>query len=512
MSSVGTKIILGILSGAGKTIIAILVAFVQVKLIFRFFPQDLAGIWFLFLSLAGYIAFFDLGISPTIGREISFILGIKDLTEEERHKKITDIVKTCLRIFEILAIVVFVLGLLLGGLFIWRVAPKNHLRDIFIAWPIFTIGASLNLLGGAWFASLYGLGSISTERVIRSITQLLNLFFSILVLRFGFGIIGLAVVWVGQGILERFLGWFFLNRFYPFFRVIHGQASLFYVKKIVFPSLKWAATGLGAILILQTDNVIIASTIGPAFIPQYEAVSKIISTLATFSMLIVTSSTPFLSKFFAANQTQEFNKLFYRNLRYGLSLMIIAGTFLAVFGDKVIDIWIGKGNFVGFPVLWTLLVMLTLEVHHVIHATTTMATGKIVFYCVAIIAGLLKIGLSFILVIRYGLWGIALSTMIAQLITNNWYVPYVTLRHLELSLKNYMKTILLPISALTVCCLLVNLIIKYCLHIYSNVIYMLIASLLSLVFGLLIMFFIVLTKNDRNDIVGKLGKLRLEKS
>lgn len=60
-------------------------------------------------------------------------------------------------------------------------------------------------------------------------------------------------------------------------RVAKGKFEISAIRLIVGPSLKYAATLLGGILILQIDNLIIASTLGAGLIPNYQAVAKIVS-------------------------------------------------------------------------------------------------------------------------------------------------------------------------------------------------------------------------------------------
>ena len=435
----GKKILHGVIGGTGQTIVAILVAFVQIRLILSFLPKDISGTWFLFLSIGAYMTYFDLGISPTLSREISFITGRPETKASEKTQHIANLIATCQRFFQSIAAAVFLLGFGLGALFLLKIAPAADQRAIPLAWMIFSLGASLNLLGGAAFAALYGTGNVATERLIRATTQLMGLGFSALFLYLRIGIIGLSVAWVSQNLIARLWGWRALHRYHPELKAARGQATRATAKKIAVPSLKWAAMGLGAILILQTDNPIIAATIGVVFIPSYEAAAKIVSALMTFSLLVVTSSTPFLSKTYAAGDMASFRSLLLRNVRFGMAAMLILASFFAVFGDRVIDIWLGPGNFVGFPVLWTLLIMLTLETHHVIHATATMAAGHLIFLWTAILSGVLKIAMSVLLASHLGLWGVALGTLIAQLLTNNWYAPYSTLRIFNLSFTSYLK-------------------------------------------------------------------------
>jgi O-antigen/teichoic acid export membrane protein len=501
----GKKILHGVIGGTAQTLVTILVAFVQIRLILSFLPKDISGTWFLFLSIGAYMTYFDLGISPTLSREISFIMGKPGINASEKTQHIADLITTCQRFFQSIAVAVFLLGFGLGALFLLKIAPSADQRTIPLAWMIFSLGASLNLLGGAAFAALYGTGNVATERLIRATTQLIGLGFSALLLYGGFGIIGLSVAWVSQNLIARLWGWRALFRYHPDLKAKRGTATLTTAKKIAVPSLKWAAMGLGAILILQTDNPIIAATMGVVFIPSYEAAAKIVSALMTFSLLIVTSSTPFLSKAYAAGDLASFRSLLLRNVRLGMAAMLILAAFFTVFGDRVIDVWLGPGNFVGFPVLWTLLIMLTLEAHHVIHATATMAAGHLIFLWMAILSGIIKVGLSVLLASHLGLWGVALGTLIAQLLTNNWYAPYATLKIFNLAFAHYVKKIVFPLSVLALSMVTLNLGLRYTTNSMPALAALIVSFIVSSAAGLSIVSLFMMVPDERASYLKNLG-------
>jgi O-antigen/teichoic acid export membrane protein len=487
----------------GLTIVTIFVAFVQLRLVIEFLPRSMAGIWLLFMSFGAYIAFFDLGISPTLSREISFVLGSKG-NEQSNQKQIADLLATCFRIFQIVAVIVFVLGLFGGMAFLSSITPADGAREISIAWVVFMVGASINIIGGAPYASLYGMGNIATERVTRALAQLLGLVLSYLSLYLGFGVIGLAVSWVIQNLLSRGVSAYILYERYSWLRQIKGRAQQAIARKIAGPSLKWAATGLGAILILQTDNVIIAATLGPSEIPSYEAVAKIAMTLMTMSLYIVTSSSPFLSKAYASSDSSTVNKMLLRNVRLSMSAIVFLISFMAVFGEQVINLWLGPGNFVGQPILWTLLLMVFLETHHVALATATMATGRIVFMWAAIGAGILNILLSLVLVRYWGLWGIALATLIAQVLTNNWYAPYITLKHFNIPFRVYAGSVLMPILTVLMLCLTFNFSISYYFDEYLSAAAISVALFLSAIFSAALLYVLVMTGKEKEYLTEKL--------
>lgn len=505
------KIFYGVMSGFGLTFVTIFVAIVQLRLVIEFLPRSVGGIWLLFLSFGTYIAFFDLGISPTLSREVSFVLG-STANEPDKRKQIADLLATCLRIFQAVAGIVFIGGLAAGLVFLGYIAPPDIGRDVGIAWAVFVLGASISIIGGAAYASLYGLGDVATERISRALTQLLGLGLSYVALYFGFGLIGLAISWVAQNLVSRGVSAFILYKRHPWLWQGRGKPQFSIFRKIAGPSLRWAAMGLGAILILQTDNVIIAATLGPSDIPSYQAVAKLAMTLMTLSLYIVTSSSPFLSKAFASGEITVVNTLIQRNARFSLSAIVFLGSFMAIFGDRVIEAWLGPGNFVGFPVLWTLLVMVLLETHHVALATATMASGRIVFARAALGAGVLNVAFSLILVGHLGVWGIALGILLAQLLTNNWYAPYVTLKHFDIEFRAYVRTVLQPVLAASILSLSLNFLIGYTFRGYSNAATLAVVLALSTAASVVLFYFIVMTNQERTSLAAKLAaRVKLQK-
>lgn len=454
--SVARRIIDGVLGGGGFTITNIIVNVVLIRLVLDCLPRDVSGIWFLFISIGLYVAFFDLGISPTISREIGFVLGSSTTSESEKARGVADIIATGVRVFQVSAAVVFWIALLGGGAFVLSLAPVGAEREIAIAWGVFSLGASVNILGGAAYATLYGLGHVATERIVRAAGLWLWLALSALFLYLDFGIIGLSAAWVTQNLLARGIGWLLIYRYNPELRDSGGRASMEIFKAMAMPSIKWAAIGLGALLILQADNPIIALVMGPEAIPPYEAALKMILAMMTFSLLVVTSSTPYVSRAWGAGQMNVVREILLRNVRYGVSAMVVLVAYLGVFGDAVVSLWLGPGNFVGYPVLWTLLAMLTLEVHHIVHASTVMGAGHIVFLRASLLAGAMKVALSLVLARYYGLLGVALGTFIAQLLTNNWYAPYVSLRMFEIRFSRYLIKYLAPMAVLLCAMLSMN--------------------------------------------------------
>lgn len=496
------RILHGAAAGAAYTGVAAAAGVVQLRLVVKALPADIAGLWLLFLTIGAYVAFFDLGMSPTVGREISFSLGAPDLGEAARTQRIGELMATLWHAFRALAGVVAFLCLGIGEAVLHSATTYRSNPSVEWAWAIFCAGAAFNLLGGAALAGLFGLGEVAAEKVIRCTGVLAGLALMFAALLLHMGIVGFACAWMLQGAITGLLGWLRLRRHFP-----HGlgryRPNWTIARTLTGPAIKLASIQLGAILILQSANPLIALLIGPAAIPPYEALSKIAITLMTLALLIVNSSSPFFSMSYAAGAMEEMKLLLLRNLRLGVGLMAVLVAFVAVNGDRIISVWLGPNMFAGFPVLWVLLSMVLLEVHHVIFATAVMAAGKIVFVRVALLSGVINILLAIALAGRFGLLGIALAVAIGQVLTNNWYAPYFAIRFFHMRCGPLLRDVWAPIGLLLAAAIGADTLIRRTPWLAgSSALALVAAAILSFACGAVLWWLLALRSAERTEIAG----------
>jgi O-antigen/teichoic acid export membrane protein len=434
----GRPITAGTVGGGLLMAVTIVTAVVHYKLVISLMPRELAGLWLLFWSLGSYLAFFDLGIGPTLSREIAFLAGNKG-----RFPAIEDLVATCLRIYLSIVALLLAAAVLAG----WILLPTLKLQNIssmdaLLAWGLFAAGACINLLSNLSFAVLTGEGQVATERLTRAIGMLLWLALSSYTLNAGYGLIGVALAWLVNAFAVRILAVAVLKLRVRGLTLSRGRWRSHFARRLARPSARWALTQLGALLILQTANVMIAWNLGPATIPPYEAASRVIMAAGAIALLSTNASVPFYSRAFVEDDIIGLRRLLYRNVHQCLMTMAAAIAVLGAFAPDLFNTWLGQGNFVGYAVLMVMAVMMTLEIHHVAHASLVMASGNIPFVGTAIVAGALNLLFSLILVRDLGLLGIALAIVAAQMLTNNWYAPFVSLRLLKIGIGSYLSVML----------------------------------------------------------------------
>jgi len=154
---------------------------------------------------------------------------------------------------------------------------------------------------------------------------------------------------------------------------------------------------------------------------------------------------PFISQAWQARDLERVKSLLIHNIRFGIVVMLGGAAALLACGREVFEIWLGPGNFIGYPILGVFLLTLVLDCQHAITISAGIATGDIPYAPWVLGAGLLTLVLTTVLIGPLGLLGVALSTLLAYGVTINWYAVYRPLRRLNFSLREYARKIILPL-------------------------------------------------------------------
>ena len=190
-----------------------------------------------------------------------------------------------------------------------------------------------------------------------------------------------------------------------------------------------------ALCVPPTDQLFIAKMEGAKELPAYRAAYLVLLNLNMLAVTIASSSAVFVSHLWQAGDLAQVHRIVQRNLRLGLGLMACGGACILALGPQLFEVWLGADTFIGYPILIIFFLLLFLEAHCFIITTSSRATEDEAFAAWAVGAGLLKLGLSYVLGLRFGLLGIAVSTLAAQLVTNHWFMVFRGMRRLRLSLR-----------------------------------------------------------------------------
>lgn len=452
--SITKRIAFGVVSSWIGRCTSILLGLFLMPVLFRQLPSEELGVWLLLGQSWATLGILDLGLGVTLTRRIAFAIGKSGAVPgtaltDETLREVADLVSTGRRMYQVLAIASFAmafgLGVLgLGSMHLSEVAPTA----IWFAWGVLCVAQSLSVWASVWTCLLQGAGYVGWEALLGSLTTSLTLSAQIMVALTGGGIISLAIVAAAGALVQRFLILTVARRKRPELFAIRGSWKPAILKSLAPAALKAWVTSAGLVVVLNSDQYFIAGLKGASEIPAYRAAYLIFLNINMLAVTIASSSSVFIAHLWQAGSIAEVHRLVTRNLYIGLSIMVTGGACILALGPTFFNVWIGNGKYIGGAVSSVFFVLLLLEAQSFIIATCARATEDEAFAISAMIAAALKVVLSLSLGARYGLIGIALGTLVAQLATNHWFMCYRGLRRLRLGLRFHVRYVIAPMSIL----------------------------------------------------------------
>lgn len=442
--------------------VTILLGLVLMPVLFRHLPKEELGVWLLLGQSWAAMGILDLGFGVTLTRRIALAKGKSGADPntpltEETLREIADLVFAGRRIYRFMALGVFVISWALGFFYLRHLELHglSH-TTVWIAWTILCACQALNVWATVWTCLLQGVGYIGWDAIISSFISAGMLIAQIIAVLCGGGLVPLAAIAAVAVLFQRAMTRAFARRRRPELFSLEGKWNPNVLRGMTSLAFRAWLTAMGSVLIFNTDQFFIADLQGAEGIPAYRAAYIVILNLNMLSITFASSSIVFVSHLWQAGHVKELHRIIQRNARLGLLIMTCGCACVLSLGHNLFDVWIGPGKFIGYPTLIVFVALLTLETHGFIIVASSRATEDEAFAISAVLGGLLKLGLSWLLMRRYGLLGIALGTLLGQLLTNNWFMAYRGLRRLRMSLREHLKTVLVPVAIVFVMVLAAN--------------------------------------------------------
>jgi O-antigen/teichoic acid export membrane protein len=174
---------------------------------------------------------------------------------------------------------------------------------------------------------------------------------------------------------------------------------------------------VAALLVLQTDNLIIAHYLGAGAVTPYSVTWRLFSCTTMLQMILVQSLWPAYAEAFSRGDGDWIKRTLRMNLRVSFLTTAALVAPLVFFGNFIIEHWAGSAAVPPFAVIecmavWSLINAVLAPAICLLNGTGHVQ-GQMVY---GILTALTNIILSIILVQRMGIAGVILSTVIAYLV------------------------------------------------------------------------------------------------
>lgn len=420
--------LLGTVSSYGTTIVSILVGLISVPIGLRYFGFVRYGIWAVISSVIAYLNISNLGITTAVAT-----LTAKASKPFEQWA----VLRRSLLFLVISSTIV--LGLILGTIHFypgWVVVlgkiPVDLHREAAEAAIAIAVLFLLNLPLTVFSAGFIGLQEIYWERFYTSLTTVAGLVALILTVFFLKGSLvtlalfsGMAKLFVSIACVSHFL---FTNSELrqKFDKPMDKEFS---TTSIFTSGIRFFSIGVAAMVVWNTDNLIISHYLGAKAVTPYAITFKLF--VMAFSIFIAVNSAlwPMYGKASAFNQWKWIQQTYDRatHLLPLLGGLIWIGA--VAFAKEIINLWAGPGAYGGLLVVFALggygyTASLT-NSHATILNALNRTKNMVVF---GWLEAAFNLGISIALVRVLGIGGVALGTLLAAFMTVFWLLP-LDIRH-----------------------------------------------------------------------------------
>ena len=435
--SLTDKLLKGSLTRMVNVFLQVVVTFIMTPIIIHALGDRMYGFWILVGTFMGYYGLLDLGLSSAVARYISRAVGQHDAEEANR------VINTAFFIFSAIGMLALLLSLL-AGLFCGLVMgdPNEILlfRKILVLMGLsMTIGFPMRVFGGILDANLRF--DLTTYAAIARllITNILIYF----LLMNGHGVYAIAVVSFFAGLFEILLLVLFARRIFPELRLSLARYSQEMSKQLFGYSGKTFVAQLADILRFRLDAMVIASVLNVSLVTHYSVGARLIEYFSFFMTSAVGMMAPVFSQYEGQNDYAAIRRSLLLATKISIILSMFVGASVLIYGRAFIQRWMGTGFDDSYLVAAILCGGYILALMQVPSTGLLYGISKQQYLAfISICEGVANLVLSLVLVRTYGIYGVAMGTLIPMVLSKILLQPYFVCRAIGLNLHEYLTFLL----------------------------------------------------------------------
>jgi O-antigen/teichoic acid export membrane protein len=399
------------------------------------------GIFTVVDSILTYLMLFDFGVGASVVRYVSKFEADAD------QERLNRVFSTSLFIFAVAGLAVFAVA---GNIAWWATPffniPPEQLDQT--RWLLVLLGLNLGLGFplGVFACLLEGLRRFPAKIAIRTSLLIIRSIALVIVMRQGGGLIQVGAVITICSILE-YIGMGCAVRSYrPGLRF-----SPALIDKETFHTIR--GYGIHAFLIMvagricfQTDALVIFPALGAAAVAVFAIAARLVEYSKDSLRVITSVLTPAVSVLEARGDFATIRGLLIKSTRYVLFLILPVQIGLFVLGKPFIAVWMHDLELADqcYPILLILAAPLSLTISQSVSTRILYGTSRLRWFArFSLVEAVANLILSVILVQYCDLVGVALGTMIPNILMNLGLLVYIC-RGLHVPIADYLRRSFVP--------------------------------------------------------------------
>jgi len=404
-------------------VINIAVGLVLVPLTIHYLDPTRYGIWITLTSIIGWFSFFDIGLGNGLRNRLAESFAKDDFEKARVYVSTTYI--TLIFIIGAILSLFYILNPFMNWVKVLNAGNAITLRDelavvALVVFTFFSLKFVFKLIETILIADQRPAKASLFEFIARIVSLIL---IYILTLTTKGSLLYLALVISGTPVAVLIFASFYF--FSGKYMALRPSIKLFdprKVKDLLELGLQFFVIQIAAILLYQTNNIIIAHLFGPEKVTPYAIAFRYFNVLIMVFSIIMS---PFWSAFTEAWAKKEIRwiKNIIRNLLKLWILLFFSGVLLLVCSKWAYAIWVGPEIQIPYTMSALVVCWVLLNAWNMIFGQFLNGVGKIrIQVIVAILSALGNVPLAVFLGKRFGIEGVLIAN-IAVLLVSFWLYP-----------------------------------------------------------------------------------------
>lgn len=428
-------------------------------MVLRMLSAEEVGMNYLMLSVGQLVTLVDFGFSPQFGRNVTYVYsgaqrllknGIETLDSsvkvEINYSLLAALIQTARWIYRLMGGVVLLLMLTAGTGYVYQVtAGFSNLPNSLLIWLIYSAGVFFQIYYSYYSALLTGSGKIKESKKAMVYSNVLKIVLTYVLLYAGYGLLGVVIANFIYPFLTRYLSYRYyftagLRQTLSSYKVsVTEKIALF--KTLWHNSKKLGITTLSGYLTYGASTLLAGIYLSLEEVASYGLMIQLIGLIGGISGIMFTIYQPR----FASLRVSDNKTLFRKEVAYTMTIFysfFVVGTILLITVAPYAIRFIGSNTTLPGASILLACASFRLLDHNFWNLCQTVIAGNdfpflksCLFTGLGITAGC-YISLSWL---HLGLWGIVLSTGLAQSAYNNWYWPRIILKQMNIGSLSFLK-------------------------------------------------------------------------
>lgn len=425
------KITLGALLGGASLAVSSLSGLIIYPLLLKNCSKEIAGLWLFYTSFTVVLLLGQAGLAPIVMRRGA---AVKVDGSAKAIASYLLLIKKSFRIVSLLVLAICVV--IYFGYVHWVLLENSTIfYQGLVAWLFFVAGSVINISNSRNFFIINGFGEVGWDKFTQILITLFTLAGYFLALKLGWGLVGLSVVFFVGSLIYAVSSSMLLKRFLPLqVQSVKGDVSRNDLISIFKDGGQILVLNLVGILILNKDVFLVERFLGLTELPLFSALSRIQGIVISVSLMVPQMIFPFVSQSFSGKDYVRTHRLYLQGVFIAVGIAAFLSAAILIVANWAIPLWLGAGNYLGNTIMFLLLLIGIVTIHHNAHASAVISTGGSSFMWPAIINGALSLPLALLGIYWYGIEGMIIGNIIATVLPSIYVVGY-SIKYFN-SLKN----------------------------------------------------------------------------